>query len=76
MAQGGTALGNRQPSHAITLDAVWRGGEDFGERDIAWSRGSSPPSAASAKACINFLGGDENRGRSARRMATGSTTGW
>ncbi len=38
MAEGATAFGNRQTSHAITLDAVWRPGEDFGERDTAWTR--------------------------------------
>ena len=32
MARGRTAFGNRQASHAITLDGVWRPGEDFGDR--------------------------------------------
>jgi hypothetical protein len=39
VAEVGTTFGNRQVSHAITLDAVWRPGEDFGDRDTAWTRG-------------------------------------
>jgi hypothetical protein len=35
---GATAFGNRQASHAMTLDAVWRPGEDVGDRDTAWTR--------------------------------------
>jgi hypothetical protein len=38
VAEGATAFGNRQASHAITLDGVWRPGEDFGDRDSAWTR--------------------------------------
>ena len=38
VADGATAFGNRQASHAITLDGVWRPGEDFGERDTAWAK--------------------------------------
>jgi FAD/FMN-containing dehydrogenase len=38
VAEGATAFGNRQASHAITLDAVWRPGEGFGERDTEWTR--------------------------------------
>src|SRR4029434_9945487 len=37
VAKGGTAFGNRQATHAITLDGVWQPGEDFGDRDTAWS---------------------------------------
>jgi hypothetical protein len=37
-AEEATAFGNRQATHAITIDAAWRPGEDFGERDAAWSR--------------------------------------
>jgi hypothetical protein len=33
IAEGETAFGNRHASHAITLDGVWRPGEDLGERD-------------------------------------------
>ena len=38
MAEGGTAFGNRQASHTITLDAVCKPCEDWGEREIAWTR--------------------------------------
>jgi FAD/FMN-containing dehydrogenase len=64
VAEGETAFGNRQASHAITLDAVWRPGEDFGDRDTAWTRKFY---AALGRFCegvyVNFLGGDENPGR-------------
>ena len=51
VADGVSAFGNRQASHAITLDGVWRPGEDFGDLGTPLGRGgSSPPSAASAKA--------------------------
>jgi hypothetical protein len=33
-----TAFGNRQASHAITLDGVWRPGEDFGDQDTTWAK--------------------------------------
>jgi hypothetical protein len=39
VADGATAFGNRQASHAITLDGAWRPGEDFGDRDTAWAKG-------------------------------------
>ena len=38
VAEGATAFGSRQASHAVTLDGVWRPGEDFGERDTDWAR--------------------------------------
>jgi FAD/FMN-containing dehydrogenase len=38
VAEGATAFGNRQASHAVTLDAVWRSGEDYADRDVAWAR--------------------------------------
>ena len=77
VAEGGTAFGNRQASHAMTLDGVWRPGDDFGDRDTAWARGSSPPSAASAKACTSTSSATTKTPTgSARRTATPSTTGW
>jgi hypothetical protein len=77
VAEGATAFGNRQASHAITLDGVWRPGEDFGDRDTAWTRGSSPPSAASAKASTSTSSAaTKTPTGSARRTATPSTTGW
>jgi FAD/FMN-containing dehydrogenase len=62
--EGATAFGNRQASHAMTLDAVWRPGEDFGDRDTAWTRrffGDLAPFREGVY--VNFLGGDENPGR-------------
>jgi FAD/FMN-containing dehydrogenase len=59
-----TAFGNRQASHAITLDAVWRPGEDFGDRDTAWTRDFfAALSRFRQGVYVNFLGGDEDPGR-------------
>ena len=64
VAEGGTAFGNRQASHAITLDAVWRPGEDFGERDTAWTRRFFAALGRFREGVyVNFLGGDEDPGR-------------
>jgi FAD/FMN-containing dehydrogenase len=64
VAEGATAFGNRQASHAITLDAVWRPGEDFGDRDTAWTKGFFAALARFRKGVyVNFLGGDEDPGR-------------
>jgi FAD binding domain/Berberine and berberine like len=64
VAEGATAFGNRQASHAITLDAVWRPGEDFGERDTAWTRKFfSALGRFREGVYVNFLGGDEDPGR-------------
>jgi FAD/FMN-containing dehydrogenase len=64
VAEGRTAFGNRQASHAITLDAVWRSGENFGDRDTAWSRGFfAALGRFRAGVYVNFLGGDEDPGR-------------
>jgi hypothetical protein len=61
VAAGGTAFGNRQASHAITLDGVWRPGEDYGERDTAWARGFfAALDGFRAGVYVNFLAGDEN----------------
>jgi FAD/FMN-containing dehydrogenase len=60
----GTAFGNRQASHAITLDAVWRPGEDFGERDTAWTRRLFAALGRFREGVyVNFLGGDEDPDR-------------
>src|SRR5262245_61905262 len=64
VAAGATAFGNRQASHAITLDGVWRPGEDFGDRDTAWSRkffAALEPFREGVY--VNFLAGDEAPGR-------------
>jgi hypothetical protein len=64
VAEGATAFGNRQASHAMTLDAVWRPGEDFGDRDTAWTRRFfAALSRFRAGVYVNFLGGDEGRER-------------
>jgi hypothetical protein len=64
VAEGATAFGNRQASHAITLDAVWRPGEDFGARDTAWARGFFAALGPFRQGVyVNFLGGDEDPGR-------------
>ena len=64
MTEGSTAFGNRQASHAITLDAVWRPGEDFGEQDTAWSRGFFTALGRFREGVyVNFLGGDEDPDR-------------
>jgi FAD/FMN-containing dehydrogenase len=64
VAEGATAFGNRQASHAITLDAVWRPGEDFGDHDTAWAKRFF---AGLGRYCegvyVNFLGGDEDPAR-------------
>jgi FAD/FMN-containing dehydrogenase len=64
VAGGATAFGNRQASHAVTLDGVWRPGEDFGERDTAWARqffAALGPYRAGVY--VNFLAADEEPGR-------------
>jgi FAD/FMN-containing dehydrogenase len=64
VAEGGTAFGNRQASHSITLDAVWRPGEDFGDRDTAWAKGFFAALGRFREGVyVNFLGGDEASGR-------------
>jgi hypothetical protein len=60
VAGGATAFGNRQASHAITLDAVWRPGEDFGDRDTAWTKRFFAALGPFREGVyVNFLGGDE-----------------
>jgi hypothetical protein len=64
VAEGATAFGNRQASHAITLDAVWRPGEDFGDRDTAWTRRFFAALGRFREGVyVNFLGGDEDPDR-------------
>ena len=64
VAEGSTAFGNRQASHAITLDAVWRPGDDFGELDTAWTRRFFAALGRFREGVyVNFLGGDEDPGR-------------
>ena len=59
-----TAFGNRQASHAITLDGVWRPGETFGDRDTAWSKAFFAALGRFREGVyVNFLGNDEDPGR-------------
>ena len=62
--EAATAFGNRHASHAITLDGVWRPGDDYAARDIAWARRFF---AALEKyrdgVYVNFLGADEDPDR-------------
>ena len=60
VAEGATAFGNRQASHAMTLDAAWRSGEDFGAGDTAWvKRFFAALGRFREGVYVNFLGGDE-----------------
>jgi hypothetical protein len=64
VGEGETAFGNRQASHAITLDAVWRPGEDFGGQDTAWTRRFFAALGPFREGVyVNFLGGDEEPDR-------------
>jgi FAD/FMN-containing dehydrogenase len=64
VAQGETAFGNRQATHAITLDAVWRPGEAFGDQDTAWTRRLFATLDRFREGVyVNFLGADEASGR-------------
>ena len=64
MAESSTAFGNRQATHAITLDGVWRPGENFGDRDTAWSRKFFAALGRFREGVyVNFLAGDEDPGR-------------
>jgi hypothetical protein len=55
-----TAFGHRHATHAITLDAVWRRGEDHADRDIAWSRRFFAALDSYRQGVyVNFLGADE-----------------
>jgi hypothetical protein len=64
VAQGATAFGNREATHAITFDGVWRTGEDFGARDTAWAREFLAALGRFRQGVyVNFLGGDESPDR-------------
>jgi hypothetical protein len=64
VAEGATAFGNRHASHAITLDGVWRSGEEFGERDTTWSRAFFAALGPFREGVyVNFLAGDETADR-------------
>ena len=62
--EGDTAFGNRHASHAITLDGVWRPGEDFADQDTAWARGFFAALDRFREGVyVNFLGADEDTHR-------------
>ena len=64
VAEGGTAFGNPQASHAITLDSVWRPGEDLGDRDTAWTKEFFAALGRFREGVyVNFLRGDEDHDR-------------
>ena len=64
VAEGGTAFGNRHATHAITIDCVWRPGEDFGERDTAWTKEFYAALGRFREGVyVNFLGNDEEPDR-------------
>jgi hypothetical protein len=64
VSEGRTAFGNRQASHAITLDAVWRPNEAFGNCDTAWTREFFAALGRFREGVyVNFLAGDEDPGR-------------
>jgi FAD/FMN-containing dehydrogenase len=64
VAEGATAFGNRRATHAITLDAVWRPGEEFGGREISWTKEFFAALGPFREGVyVNFLGSDEDPGR-------------
>jgi FAD/FMN-containing dehydrogenase len=64
VAPGATAFGNRRASHAITLDAAWRSGEDFADRQTAWAKAFFAALGPFREGVyVNFLAGDEEPGR-------------
>jgi FAD/FMN-containing dehydrogenase len=64
VAEGETAFGNRRASHAITLDAVWRPGENFGATDTDWAKEFFAALGPFRQGVyVNFLGGDEGSAR-------------
>jgi FAD/FMN-containing dehydrogenase len=64
VSEDDTAFGNRQASHAVTLDAVWRPGEDHGDDDTAWTRRFfAALDRFRDGVYVNFLGADEGPDR-------------
>jgi FAD/FMN-containing dehydrogenase len=64
VSEDDTAFGNRQASHAITLDAVWQPGEDHGDHDTAWTRRFfAALDRFRDGVYVNFLGADEGPDR-------------
>ncbi|HEX6721496.1 MAG TPA: BBE domain-containing protein, partial [Burkholderiaceae bacterium] len=64
VAESATAFGNRQASHAIIIHAAWRPGEDFGDRETAWTRRFFAALGRFRQGVyVNFLGDDEESDR-------------
>jgi hypothetical protein len=64
VAEGATAFGNRQASHAIIIHAAWRPGEEFGELETAWTKTFFTALRRFREGVyVNFLGGDEDPNR-------------
>jgi FAD/FMN-containing dehydrogenase len=64
VSEGATAYGNRQASHAITLDGVWRPDEDYAGREIEWTREFFAALGRFREGVyVNFLGADEDADR-------------
>jgi FAD/FMN-containing dehydrogenase len=61
---GATAFGNRRAMHAVTLDAVWRPGEEHGPEEVAWARRFFAALERYRDGVyVNFLDADEGPGR-------------
>ena len=59
-----TAFGNRQASHAVTLDGVWRPGDAYADEDIAWAKQFFAALENYREGVyVNFLGADEDPDR-------------
>jgi hypothetical protein len=64
VAEGATAFGNRQASHAIIIHAAWRPGENHGDQETAWTRRFFAALGGFRNGVyVNFLCGDEDPGR-------------
>jgi FAD/FMN-containing dehydrogenase len=64
VAEDATAFGNRQACHAMTLDSVWRPGENFGDRDTAWTREFFAALGRFREGVyVNFLDADDDASR-------------
>jgi FAD/FMN-containing dehydrogenase len=62
--EAATAFGNRQASHNINLNGVWRTGDDYADRDIAWTRRFfAALDSYHQGVYVNFLGADEDPDR-------------
>lgn len=62
--EAATAFGNRQASHNININGVWRSGEDYANRDIAWTRRFFAALESYQEGVyVNFLDADEDPDR-------------